>query len=201
MDRQTHWQTVYETKQPNEVSWTQAVPATSLDFINNLNLPKSASIIDVGGGDSTLVDFLLEQGYENITVLDISAKALERARARLGSKAEKVKWVVSDITEFVPQTSYDVWHDRAAFHFLTNKDEVEKYLKVINEHLTGYLVIGTFSDKGPAKCSGLEIKRYTEGELANAIGTHFEKLNCRTEEHITPFGTGQNFVFCSFAKK
>ncbi|MEC7262838.1 MAG: class I SAM-dependent methyltransferase, partial [Bacteroidota bacterium] len=129
MDKKEHWQTVYNTKSPNEVSWTQKRPNTSLDFIHLFGLDKDAKIIDVGGGDSNLVDFLLDQGYSDITVLDISAKALEKAQSRLGSRANKVNWVVSDITEFQPSANYDLWHDRAAFHFLTDPEQIKTYLK------------------------------------------------------------------------
>src|SRR6187402_3411524 len=124
-ERKNHWETVYETKTPEQVSWTQEIPKTSLDFINSFNPDKSARIIDIGGGDSNLVDFLLDQGFENISVLDISAKALEKAKLRLGEKAKKVNWIVSDITEFEPQTTFDIWHDRAAFHFLTEDSQIK----------------------------------------------------------------------------
>lgn len=199
-DRKQHWDKVYETKQPNEVSWTQETPKTSLDFIHSYNLPKSASIIDVGGGDSKLVDYLLEEGFENLTVLDISDKALERAKARLGDKADKVKWIASDITEFRPDAKYDVWHDRATFHFLTTSEQIVTYLSTARSAINGYLTIGTFSDKGPKKCSGLEIKQYTEPELATQLSDGFEKIRCITEDHTTPFNTTQNFLFCSFKK-
>lgn len=195
-----HWETVYQTKQVNEVSWTQEVPQTSLDFILSFNLPKSASIIDIGGGDSKLVDFLLDEGYENLTVLDISATALERAKARLGERAEKVKWIVADITDFKPDTSYDVWHDRAAFHFLTENEQIEKYLKIVHAAVTGFLLIGTFSEDGPKKCSGLEIKQYSGTSLENVFKRDFTKIACKTEDHITPFNTIQNFTFCSLKR-
>ncbi|HNY56266.1 MAG TPA: class I SAM-dependent methyltransferase, partial [Chitinophagales bacterium] len=186
-----HWETVYQTKQANEVSWTQEVPQTSLDFIRSLNLPKSASIIDIGGGDSKLVDFLLDEGYENLTVLDISATALERAKARLGERAEKVNWIVADITDFKPDTSYDVWHDRAAFHFLTENEQIEKYLKIVHAAVTGFLLIGTVSEDGPKKCSGLEIKQYSGTSLENLFKRDLKKIACKTENHITPFNTIQ----------
>ncbi len=195
-----HWETVYQTKQANEVSWTQETPQTSLDFIRSLNLPKSASIIDIGGGDSKLVDFLLDEGYENLTVLDISATALERAKARLGERAEKVNWIVADITDFKPDTSYDVWHDRAAFHFLTENEQIEKYLNIVHAAVTGFLLIGTFSEDGPKKCSGLEIKQYSGTSLENVFKRDFTKIACKKEDHITPFNTKQNFTFCSFKR-
>lgn len=200
MNRKNHWEAVYETKQPNEVSWTQEKPETSLDFIREIHLEKSSKIIDIGGGDSKLVDFLLDEGYENITVLDISANALERAKKRLGKKSEKVKWIVSDISEFKPKTTYDIWHDRATFHFLTTEEQVEKYLEITGKWVTGFLIIGTFSEIGPKKCSGLDIKQYSESELEKQFSNRFKKLKCRTEDHITPFETKQNFTFCVFEK-
>jgi hypothetical protein len=199
-DRKKHWDAVYETKQPNEVSWTQENPKTSLDFIRETHLDKTAKIIDIGGGDSKLVDFLLEEGYENITVLDISEKALERAKKRLGKNAEKVNWIVSDITEFEPETDYDIWHDRATFHFLTTTKQVKKYVEIIEKRVASFLIIGTFSDQGPKKCSGLEIKQYSESELENQFSNRFKKLKCITEDHVTPFETTQNFTFCTFEK-
>jgi SAM-dependent methyltransferase len=199
-DRKKHWDAVYETKQPNEVSWTQENPKTSLDFIRETNLGKTAKIIDIGGGDSKLVDFLMEEGYESITVLDISEKALERAKKRLGKNAEKINWIVSDIIKFKPETDYDVWHDRATFHFLTTAEQVEKYVEIIEKRVTSFLIIGTFSDQGPKKCSGLDIKQYSESELENQFSNRFKKLKCITEDHVTPFETKQNFTFCVFEK-
>ena len=200
-DSKQHWETVYETKNPDQVSWTQEIPKTSLDFISSFNMDNTASIIDVGGGDSKLVDYLLEQGYKNISVLDISAKALEKAQKRLGEKAKKVNWIVSDITEFEPETTFDIWHDRATFHFLTTKEQVEKYLDIAKKSVNGYMTIGTFSENGSTKCSGLEIKQYSEDTLNAELENDFEKLHCITENHTTPFDTVQNFLFCSFRKK
>jgi len=171
-----------------------------LDFILSFNLPKSTRIIDIGGGDSKLVDFLLDEGYENLTVLDISATALERAKARLGERAEKVKWIVADIADFKPDTSYDVWHDRAAFHFLTENEQIEKYLNIVHAAVTGFLLIGTFSEDGPKKCSGLEIKQYSGTSLENLFKRDLKKIACKTENHITPFNTIQNFTFCSLKR-
>ena len=199
MNNKTHWETVYETKSPDQVSWTQDMPKTSLDFIASFNLPKHAKIIDVGGGDSKLVDFLLREGYENITVLDISANALERARLRLGSSAEQVTWIVSDILEFEPNTTYDVWHDRAAFHFLTTPEQISAYMATAQKCVDSYMVLGTFSMNGPLKCSGLNIRQYSEETLAGTL-EGFEKLQCITEDHTTPFDTVQNFLFCSFKR-
>lgn len=151
MGNKKHWETVYETKIPDQVSWAQAIPQTSLDFIHSFKLSKQASIIDVGGRDSNLVDFLLEEGYENITVLDISEKAIERAKERLGKIAIKVNWVVTDITEFKPTAQYDIWHDRATFHFLTTPEQIEKYKAIVGKAVIGNLFIGTFSENGPNK--------------------------------------------------
>ncbi|MFA6151996.1 MAG: class I SAM-dependent methyltransferase [Chitinophagaceae bacterium] len=200
-DRKSHWESIYSSKAPNEVSWTQDIPQTSLDFIESFNLPKSASVIDIGGGDSKLVDFLIDKGFEDISVLDISEEALERAKLRLGEKASRVKWIVSDITEFKPQQNYDVWHDRATFHFLTTEEQINQYLEVATNTVTTFMTIGTFSNDGPLKCSGLEIKQYSETQLQHQLEKGFKKIRCITEDHTTPFNTTQNFLFCSFAKK
>lgn len=160
-----HWDTVYETKSPNQVSWTQEIPQTSIEFIDSFGLAKTAKIIDVGGGDSKLVDYLLDRGFENVTVLDISANALEKAKKRLGKRADNVNWVVSDITDFDPETRFDVWHDRATFHFLTTDAQVSKYMETARKSVNSYLTIGTFSENGPLTCSGLAIKQYSEDAL------------------------------------
>lgn len=201
LENKNHWETVYETKNPDQVSWTQEVPQTSLDFIHSFKLPKTAKIIDVGGGDSKLVDFLVSEGFENVTVLDISANALDKAKKRLGGNAKKINWVVSDITEFEPDTTFDVWHDRATFHFLTTEEQVAKYMKTARKLVNGFLTIGTFSENGPTKCSGLTIKQYTEDSLTTELKNGFEKIRCLTEDHITPFQTTQNFLFCSFKRQ
>ena len=198
--RKEHWENVYAHKQPNEVSWTQENPKTSLDFIHGFNLPKNANIIDIGGGDSKLADYLIEEGFTNLTVLDISQKAIERAQHRLGEKAEMVNWIISDITEFHPTKKYNCWHDRATFHFLTTKDEITKYIAIAREAVNGYMAVGTFSDKGPKKCSGLDVHQYTEEELQEQLKNGFQKLKCITEDHITPLKTKQNFLFCSFKR-
>jgi SAM-dependent methyltransferase len=198
---QNHWDKVYKTKEPSEVSWTQEIPKTSLDFIHSFELPKSAKIIDIGGGDSKLVDYLLNEGFENITVLDISAQALNKAKKRLGNDAEKINWVVSDITTYEPAQTFDMWHDRATFHFLTTNQQIAKYMETARKAVTGFLTIGTFSENGPEKCSGLQIKQYSEKKLTEELQNGFDKLGCITEYHITPFETTQNFLFCSFKKQ
>ncbi|WP_142785197.1 class I SAM-dependent methyltransferase [Changchengzhania lutea] len=201
LNKKQHWETVYKTKNPNQVSWTQETPKTSLEFINSFGLEKTAKIIDIGGGDSKLVDYLIDEGFENITVLDISSKALEKAKKRLGDKSKKVNWVVSDITDFEPESTFDVWHDRATFHFLTTDEQVEKYKEITTNFVDGFLIIGTFSENGPTKCSGLEIKQYNQDMLASEFKHGFEKINCIKENHLTPFGTSQNFLFCGFKKQ
>ncbi|MDR0794320.1 MAG: class I SAM-dependent methyltransferase [Chitinophagaceae bacterium] len=202
LNKKNHWENIYATKQPNEVSWTQEIPHTSLRFIHSAKLNKQARIIDIGGGDSKLADFLLDEGFENVSVLDISEEALARAKKRLGEKAARVTWIVSDITDFEPTQTYNFWHDRAAFHFLTTENQIAKYLSVARKAVkeNGIVTIGTFSENGPKKCSGLEIKQYSETSLTSALATGFEKIKCITENHTTPFDTTQNFLFCSFRR-
>jgi SAM-dependent methyltransferase len=173
-----------------------------MDYLEKLNLSKTANIIDIGGGDSNLVDALLEKGYQNIWVLDISEFALERAKKRLGDKANLVKWIVSDIIEFKPEVAFDFWHDRAVFHFLTDNVSVNKYVAIIGNAINqnGNFLLGTFSENGPLKCSGLEIKQYSERTMKQIFNQSFQVVKCFTENHTTPFGTTQNFQFCGFKK-
>ncbi len=199
-DYKNYWDKIYQTKLPNEVSWTQDIPRTSLDFIHGFGLSKKARIIDIGGGDSRLAECLLVEGYQDITVLDISEKALERAKVRLGQNAGKINWIVSDIIEFKPAEAYDIWHDRATFHFLTTKDQIAAYIDIALKAARAYLTIGTFSETGPSVCSGLNIKQYSEQELQKELAGRFDKIRCITEDHITPFNTKQNFLFCSFKR-
>ena len=201
MNKIEHWENVYSTKKPQEVSWTQEKPVHSLNLISTLGLPKNAKIIDVGGGDSNLVDFLLDEGYQNITVLDISQKAIERAQMRLGEKAQRVTWIVSDIVDFEPSETYDVWHDRATFHFLTSVEQIQKYVSTVSKALSGKLILATFSDEGPLKCSGLEISQYTPEKLTSIFSEHFILEESFTDDHTTPFNTLQNFLYCMFSKK
>ena len=198
-----HWENIYSTKFENEVSWFQLYPEMSIEFIELLYLPINANIIDIGGGDSHLVDTLLEKGYQNIWVLDISANAIERAKKRLGEKADKVHWIVSDITEFEPPVLFDFWHDRAAFHFLTSENKIYKYISIAERAIkkNGYLVLGTFSEQGPKKCSGLDIKQYSEASMSARFEKAFKKIKCKREDHHTPSDSIQNFLFCCFKKK
>lgn len=201
-ERKNHWETIYQTKELKDVSWYEPTPSTSLHFFNALAIPFAAKIIDIGGGDSFLVDHLLDLGYTDLTVLDISAVALERAKQRLGHRAENVKWIVADVATFTPTEQYDVWHDRAAFHFLTNEQDIAHYIATIQQSIKpqGALIIGTFSEEGPQKCSGIEIKQYSETTLAQRMEKSFVKVNCLTVDHPTPFQTTQNFLFCCFKK-
>jgi SAM-dependent methyltransferase len=201
-NRKKHWENIYQTKQINEVSWFQATPETSLDFIRQFNLSITAKIIDIGGGDSFLVDHLLELGYKDITVLDISEGALDRAKQRLGDRAKIIKWIVADAATFKPTEKYDFWHDRATFHFLTQEEEISNYIDIAQKCIkqNGIIVLGTFSENGPKKCSGIEIRQYSETTMTERLKLFFEKINCITIDHITPSGTIQNFIFCSFRK-
>lgn len=173
------------------------MPQVSLDLISGLGVSKDSKIIDIGGGDSNLVDHLLTLGYSDITVLDISANAIERAKKRLGKNAQKVKWIVCDVLDFIPCEKYNLWHDRATFHFLTSEKDIEAYASLVDRHVDGFLVMGTFSPNGPTKCSGLEISQYDEYSLTKVF-INFKDLGCSLHNHITPFGTIQNFIFCSF---
>ena len=200
---QQHWDNVYSTKAENEVSWFQPYPKTSMKFIELSKLPQSANIIDIGGGDSHLAGALLDKGYENIYVLDISANAIERAKQRLGKRVSQIHWIVSDITEFNAPVQFDLWHDRAAFHFLTAEEKISKYISIADNAVKkdGYVVLGTFSENGPEKCSGLGIRRYSETLMSTTFEKTFNKIKCIHEDHITPFNTIQNFLFCIFKKK
>ncbi|MDI9256823.1 class I SAM-dependent methyltransferase [Flavobacterium sedimenticola] len=203
MERKEHWENVFSTKTEKEVSWYQDYPKTSVDYITALHLPLEAKIIDIGGGDSYLMDALLDLGYTNLTLLDISAKAIERIKARLGEKAGKVTFIVSDILDFNPTEQYDFWHDRACFHFLTDAVQIQQYVAIVTNalHHKGNVLIGTFSDKGPKKCSGLDIKQYSQEHLRLLFEKDFELKGCFSEDHHTPFGTIQNFLFCGFKRK
>ncbi|MBL7869776.1 MAG: class I SAM-dependent methyltransferase [Flavobacterium lindanitolerans] len=202
-DRKNHWENIYQTRSLEEVSWYQPTPETSLALIKEFDLPKAAKIIDIGAGDSFLVDHLLDLGFVNITVLDISASAIERAKQRLGNKSANIKWIVADASDFQPKEQYDFWHDRAAFHFLTADKEIDNYIQTASNAVSknGIMVIGTFSEEGPKKCSGIDIQQYSESTLVSRFQKHFEKIECFTIDHKTPFDTVQNFVFCSFKRK
>lgn len=200
---QQHWDRIYQTKEEDEVSWFQPYPKTSMEFVDLFKLPLAANIIDIGGGDSHFVDALLDKGYKNIWVLDISEAAIERTKHRLGKKAAKVHWVVCDVTGFEPPVQFDLWHDRAAFHFLTTEDKIYKYVSLAEDAIrqNGYLILGTFSENGPKNCSGLEIRQYSQASMSARFELGFDRIKCVEEDHKTPFNTIQNFLFCSFKKK
>jgi SAM-dependent methyltransferase len=202
-NKKVHWENVFNTKTETEVSWFQENPETSLNFIKEFDLPKKAKIIDIGGGDSYFIDALLDLGFTNLYLLDISAKAIERIQERLGEKSKNVTFIVSDILDFESEITFDFWHDRASFHFLIAENQIEKYAKIVSKSVAkdGKMIIGTFSENGPKKCSGLDITQYSEAKMNTIFEENFDKINCFTEDHKTPFDTVQNFIFCSFNKR
>lgn len=203
MQSKEHWEKVYSTKAVDEVSWFQEHAELSLKLIKNADIPRAASIIDVGGGASTLVDDLLANGYENITVLDLSAAALAKAKARLGDRATSVQWIEANVIEAVlPAQAYDVWHDRAVFHFLTTPDERHAYVQAVLRAVKpgGLVIVATFAEDGPTKCSGLPVMRYNADELHAEFGEPFLLLGHEKEAHRTPGGNEQKFVYC-FCRK
>ena len=197
-----HWENVYQSKSENQVSWYQKTPLKSIDLINSLNLARESRIIDVGAGESRLVDNLLILGFKNITVLDISSESIEKTKQRLGKKSKLVKWVVSDIVDFIPDESFDLWHDRAAFHFLTKKTRINKYVDLVNNSVNsqGNLIISTFSTNGPLKCSGLQISQYNKNSISELFKEEFKLSYSETSVHQTPFNTNQEFIFNIFSK-
>ena len=202
-DTKEHWDKVFSTKTESKVSWFQPYPRTSIKFLKLFNMSLDANIIDIGSGDSHFIDALIELGYKNIYCLDISSQALERLKQKLGSNSGKVHYIVSDVVDFKPLVKFDFWHDRAAFHFLTTEEHINKYVSIAEEGIKpgGYLILGTFSDKGPQKCSGFEIKQYTETSMSSRFEVRFDRVKCIEEEHLTPFNTKQSFLFCSFKRK
>ena len=201
-DRKGHWESVYSSRRVTETSWHQKDPRFSLALIENAGVGTEAALIDVGGGASLLVDYLLESGYRDLTVLDISAAALEQAQQRLGQAANQVNWIESDITEFRPQKHYELWHDRAVFHFLTDGQDRDSYLRAMNTALKdcGQAIIAAFALDGPKKCSGLDVVRYDRESLQSELGERFECLEEDRDEHVTPAGGRQMFGFYRFRK-
>ncbi len=199
----SHWNSIYLTKHHDEVSWWENVPKTSIELIRSLSLPKESPIIDIGGGDSTLVDHLLMEGFRNLTVLDISSAALERAKTRLADKAPLVRWIVGDVRTFPTGGAYDLWHDRAAFHFLIHQGEITKYVLNAEQAINpgGFLIVGTFSTAGPKSCSGLPVCRYDETSLTDVFRDGFELNRTVRHNHTTPFNTTQNFIFGIFQRR
>ncbi len=197
-----HWEAVYQAKPLETLGWYQPVPMISLELISSLHLPFDAPVIDVGGGDSLLSDHLLKKGFTDLTVLDISGEALDRARRRHGGNAGKIHWVESDVLDFIPDRNYTLWHDRATFHFLTEPPQIERYLEVAGHAIRpgGYLVLGTFSDQGPPTCSGLPVQRYSIEDLEEATGPRFKKIRGVNLDHRTPSGVIQKYTFCLFER-
>ena len=195
MSTKSHWEKIYKEKSPKEVSWTQEIPKSSIDFFNDFKIDKKAPIIDVGGGESKFVDYLINEGYQNISVLDISKNAIDRAKERVGEKSKNINWIVCDINEFNPKQKYAFWHDRAVFHFLTSKIEIKRYVETVKLNAKAF-VIGTFSTAGPKKCSGLDITQYDEKSLTklfnqdNILTKRVEYIN-----HTTPFETIQKELY------
>jgi SAM-dependent methyltransferase len=203
LDRQAHWQSVYATKAEREVSWFQEDPAPSLDLIAEAGISTDARIIDVGGGASRLVDGLLKRGFSRLAILDLSAKALEAAKQRLGSRCEAVAWIVADVTTWNPPDTYDLWHDRAAFHFLTDPADRDAYVARLKKAVRpgGHVIIATFAPEGPERCSGLPIVRYDPEALAATLGATFELIGSRRHDHLTPGGNTQRFQFSRFLRR
>jgi trans-aconitate methyltransferase len=201
-NRQAHWQNVYATKAEKEVSWFQENPAPSLDLIAASGISSDAAMIDVGGGASRLVDSLIEKGFRRITILDLSAKALEEAKKRLGHRGDEVDWIVADVTAWEPSNTYDLWHDRAAFHFLTESMDRDAYVARLKKAVRpgGHVIIATFAPDGPERCSGLPIMRYDPESLASTLGPAFELAESRKHDHLTPGGNTQRFQFSRFLR-
>ena len=199
MDPKTHWERIYSTKAPNQVSWYSPHLETSLALIHRAARANSASIIDVGGGESTLVDDLLARGYLNITILDISQTAIDVTRKRLKELDERVQWLAGDVTKLeLPRGAYDIWHDRAVFHFLTRTDERLAYVRQVARAVRpgGHVIVSTFGTEGPTKCSGLDVARYDADSLHAQFGARFQLVHSAKELHRTPFGTTQQFIYC-----
>jgi ubiquinone/menaquinone biosynthesis C-methylase UbiE len=199
MNSKEHWQLIYTTKAPTELSWFQHEPTRSLHLIQAVAPEREAAIIDVGGGASTLVDSLIASGYHNISVLDIAPAGLAHARERLGTSAGGVQWICSDVVQTeLPARSFDVWHDRAVFHFLTSAEDRRRYVAQVARAVRpdGYVIVATFAFDGPARCSGLEVMRYGAAELHAEFGAAFELLDSVREEHVTPSGARQAFQYC-----
>lgn len=201
-DRKSHWQRVYATRAETEVSWFEADPAPSLEALERAGANRRSAVIDVGGGASRLIDRLIQDGYEDITVLDVSAAAIAAAKARLGDAAEQARWLVADATAWTPERTYDIWHDRAAFHFLTDPADRAAYVERLIQALrpAGYAIIATFAPDGPERCSGLPIVRHDGQSLAAALGPAFELVETRRRDHVTPSGAIQRFQFSIFRR-
>lgn len=202
-DRSIHWDNVYATRGETEVSWFQNSPAISLAMITAANPNREAAIIDIGGGASRLADALLRDGYRDLAVLDLSANALDAAKKRIGVAASKVDWIVADATTWRPAKAYDVWHDRAAFHFLTETRDRAAYVARLRSAIVpgGHVIIATFALDGPERCSGLPVQRHDSASLAAELGMDFELVETRSETHHTPWDSTQAFQFSRFKRR
>jgi SAM-dependent methyltransferase len=203
LERQIHWQNVYQTKGEREVSWFQETPTISLALIRATGVGPDASIIDIGGGASHLVDALIAEGYQSLSVLDVSEKALATSRERLGPKAANVAWIVADVTGWQPGERYDLWHDRAMFHFLTAPGDRAAYAACVLTAVRpgGHVIIGTFAPDGPERCSGLPVIRHDAGSIGEVLGPSFKLIESRRHDHLTPGGTLQRFQFSRFQRR
>ena len=197
-----HWENIYQNKNEDEVSWFQKTPDTSIEIINSIKIKKQSKIIDVGSGRSRLFKNLIEQGYNNLTYLDISESAAKKSKIFLGEQSKNIEWIVVDVLNFEPKQNFDVWHDRAVFHFLTEQNQIKKYVDLVSRNISnnGYLIIGTFSEQGPLKCSGLKVSRYSESLIKTTFIESFTLLNSFKIDHSTPFNTTQNFLFSVLKK-
>jgi 2-polyprenyl-3-methyl-5-hydroxy-6-metoxy-1,4-benzoquinol methylase len=202
-NRKDHWERVYQKHSPTEVGWYQAYPERSLKLIHNTGAGIDSNIIDVGGGTSMLSEHLLDQGYKKLAVLDISGNSIERAKSQLGEKSREINWIEADVTKYNFMDQYDIWHDRAVFHFLTKAEDRIGYINSLNQalKLNGHLIIATFSIDAPPKCSGLSVVRYSQDTLESELGDNFILTEALMEDHVTPSGIKQNFVFCRFIKR
>jgi 2-polyprenyl-3-methyl-5-hydroxy-6-metoxy-1,4-benzoquinol methylase len=202
-DRSSHWETVYSTKAEDQVSWFQESPSISLELIRATQAAKDAAIIDIGGGASRLADALLGEGYRAITALDLSASALDAAKQRIGSSSNKIDWIVADVTSWTPARMYEVWHDRAAFHFLTEPSDRAAYVDRLRRAVVagGHVIIATFALDGPERCSGLPVQRYDGKSLAAELGSEFELVETRGDVHRTPWESTQSFQFSRFRRR
>ncbi|MDP9195613.1 MAG: class I SAM-dependent methyltransferase [Pseudomonadota bacterium] len=198
MDQKTHWENIYQTKSSMQVSWYADHLQTSLRLIEQSGLNRSAHIIDIGSGASTLMDDLMDRGFANLTCLDISASALDIAKKRLGARADKISWVEADITQASLPKHFDLWHDRAVFHFLISPEDRQKYVDIVKRSLKphGYVLMATFALDGPKKCSGLDIVQYSPQTLHNEFGPEFQMVETLSESHHTPSGSVQHFIYC-----
>ena len=201
-DLKNHWENIYSNKDENEVSWFQTIPKTSHQLIKKLNLESNDNIIDIGSGRSRILKILIDEGFNNLSYLDISKEACKKSKIALGDDKSKVNWNVENVLNFESEIKYKLWHDRAVFHFFTDKKDIEKYKEVAIKNISdgGYLVLGTFSINGPKKCSGLDVSQYSEQSLNEIFKSDFNLLESFYIDHQTPFDTTQNFLFCIFKK-